>query len=76
MEFTHSRHKVDYIVNIKSRKVFISYSDTVTTPKIIFSWDPYPGTGSDFSPSNTQEFLDAVRGCIIILPIGYDRYKL
>ena len=72
VKFKHNRHKVDYFTIIESEKVIISYVDTVSIPQIIFSWDPEPG----YKPSNNVEFLESTRGCIIILPIGYDRYKL
>jgi len=70
--FQHSREKVIYDAYIIKSKVRFEYSDMFKTPIVIFTWDPTPK-----DKSKTQvSYIKAIKGCVIMLPIGFDKNKL
>jgi len=68
----HVRNKVEYDVNTLVSKFKIEYSDKFNKPKVIFSWVRYGSDGNN----DIYYVSNDVRSCVLILPIGYDKYNL
>jgi len=70
VEFEHVRFKHKYVANVIKSKVLIIYSEDVKYPIILFTWSRSTST------NNIYSYLKSIRGCKIILPIGYNKYDI